>query len=218
MHHRIHAASLSLCLLASIFLPGCASPAAQQKHGTISSLSAASSTNATFCEHKVPKEACTRCNPSLVSQFKAVGDWCAEHDVPESQCFTCHPDLTFAPLPEPPAGADVKRLAQAGEDIGPLSAHAVPGKITLFDFYADWCMPCRQVDAHVYELLRSNPDIAFRKLNLVSWDSPLAKRHLGNVPNLPYVQVLGRDGKPAGSMAGLDLPALDKIIQAARAR
>ena len=26
----------------------------------------------------------------------------------------------------------------------------MPGKVTLFDFYAVWCAPCRKIDAHVF--------------------------------------------------------------------
>lgn len=211
------AALLPLSLLAFGLHAGCA-PAPAARHGALSALSAARSADAAFCPHKVPQAACARCDPALVARFKAVGDWCGEHDVPESQCFTCHPDLTFDPLPEPPSGADVGRLAQAGEDIGPLAAHAAPGKVTLFDFYADWCMPCRQVDAHVYALLATRPDLAYRKLNVVSWESALARRHLAQAPTLPYVLVYGRDQRPVGAMSGLDLPALDKLIEAARAR
>ncbi|HEY4232051.1 MAG TPA: RND transporter [Lacipirellulaceae bacterium] len=53
-------------------------------------------------EHGVPEEVCTRCNPKLVSDFKAKGDWCKEHDCPESQCFVCHPEkeAEFAALYE----------------------------------------------------------------------------------------------------------------------
>jgi thiol-disulfide isomerase/thioredoxin len=214
----LRACAALLPLLTFSSLAGCASPGPTARHGSLSALSAAPSADAAFCAHKVPQAACARCNPALVAQFKAVGDWCGEHDVPESQCFTCHPDLTFDPLPQPPSGADVKRLAQAGEDIGPLGEHAATGKVTLFDFYADWCMPCRKVDAHVYALLAKDSDLAYRKLNLVSWDSPLAKRHLAKVPNLPYVVVYGRDKQPVGAMTNLDLPALDKLIQTARAR
>ncbi len=49
-----------------------------------------------LCEHGVPAELCTRCNPDLIAAFKAMGDWCKEHDVPESQCTKCNPGLTFA--------------------------------------------------------------------------------------------------------------------------
>jgi membrane fusion protein, heavy metal efflux system len=48
------------------------------------------------CEHGVPADLCTRCNPDLVPVFQAQGDWCAEHGVPESQCLVCNPKLTFA--------------------------------------------------------------------------------------------------------------------------
>ncbi|MFP2956637.1 efflux RND transporter periplasmic adaptor subunit [Myxococcus sp. 1LA] len=49
----------------------------------------------TLCEHRVPAELCTRCNPDLIDVFKDQDDWCAEHGVPESQCFQCNPGLTF---------------------------------------------------------------------------------------------------------------------------
>ena len=43
-------------------------------------------------EHYVPEEVCTRCDASLVAEFKAKGDWCDEHELPDSQCFVCHPE------------------------------------------------------------------------------------------------------------------------------
>jgi len=48
-----------------------------------------------LCEHGVPAELCTECNPDLIPVFKEQGDWCAEHGVPESQCLQCNPKLTF---------------------------------------------------------------------------------------------------------------------------
>lgn len=44
-------------------------------------------------EHGVPESICTRCNESLIAQYKEKGDWCNEHGLPESQCFVCHPEL-----------------------------------------------------------------------------------------------------------------------------
>ena len=43
-------------------------------------------------EHGVPEEVCTRCDASLVADFKAKNDWCKLHDRPDSQCFICHPE------------------------------------------------------------------------------------------------------------------------------
>lgn len=44
-------------------------------------------------EHGVPESACTKCNESLIADFKKKGDWCVKHELPESQCITCHPEL-----------------------------------------------------------------------------------------------------------------------------
>ena len=49
-----------------------------------------------LCQHGVPPELCTQCEPALVDVFKAQGDWCEEHGVPESQCLKCNPSLTFS--------------------------------------------------------------------------------------------------------------------------
>ena len=208
--------SAILCLIASI-ISSCAA-AEPTKHGRITTLSAASTPDAKRCEHKVPKEVCARCNPSLVPKFKAAADWCLEHGVPESQCLQCHPDLTFDPLPALPGNADFLELSKEGEDVPALDQHAVKGKVTLFDFYAVWCSPCRKLDAHVFALMGQRKDLALRKLNVVSWETPLAARYLKDVPTLPYVVVYGKDGKRLGAIAGFDLSALDKAIAAASAR
>jgi thiol-disulfide isomerase/thioredoxin len=206
-----------LTAAAALLAAGCAS-SRPTSHGSITTLSAASSANYERCPHKVPKEVCTRCNPGLVPKFKAAKDWCPEHLVPESQCFECHPDLTFDPLPVLPAGADLAELSKEGEDVPSLDPHAVKGKVTLFDFYAVWCAPCRKIDAHVFAMLGKRSDVAVRKLNVVSWDTPLAGRYLKDIPSLPYVVVYGRSGKQVRAVAGLDLGALDRAIAEASAR
>jgi thiol-disulfide isomerase/thioredoxin len=210
--------SRGLCAIALFpILAGCAT-SAPDKHGTVTTLSAASSADAARCPHRVPAEVCTRCNPALVPKFQAAKDWCKEHGVPESQCFECHPDLTFDPLPALPAGADLKEISAQGEDVPALEPHAVAGKVTLFDFYAVWCAPCRKVDAHLFPLLGRRPDLAVRKLNVVSWETPVAERYLRNVESMPYVVVYGRRGQRVAEVAGLDLAALDRAIEKAGAR
>jgi len=198
-----------------------AEPAASpgSSHGTISSLSAAKSADASFCEHRVPADVCTRHHPHLVAEFKAAGDWCAEHGVPESQCYQCHPDLSFEPLPEAPAGADIIKISERGEDVPSLEAHLAAGKVTIFDFYADWCAPCRKIDAHVLTVMQSRSDIAVRKVNVVSWETPIAARLTAwKVAKLPHVIVYGKDGKQVAAITGFDLAALDKAIADGSAR
>lgn len=170
------------------------------------------------CPHGVPPNVCVLCHPDLRARFEAAGDWCGPHGVPESQCFVCHPDLTFDAPVEAPPGADVAHLSRAGEDVAALAAHAVAGKVTIFDFYADWCVPCRKIDAHVFSLMAKRADLAVRKLNVVSWESPLSRHHLADVSGLPYVVVYGRDQKLVRAIAGLDIASLDAAIAEGAAR
>jgi len=177
-----------------------------------------SAPNAERCPHKVPKEVCARCNPALIPKFQAAKDWCKEHGAPESQCFECHPDLTFDPLPPTPAGADLVEISAQGEDVPALEPHVVPGKVTLFDFYAVWCAPCRKIDEHLFPLLGRRGDLAVRKLNVVSWETPVAERYLRNAASLPYVVVYGKRGQRVAAIAGLDLDAIDRAIDKAGAQ
>jgi|GEM_PF-609926 len=187
-------------------------------HGRLSELSRVEG-DIVLCEHKVPERTCTLHHPELVEQFKRAGDWCSPHGVPESQCLKCHPDLTFEPLPKLPSDADVAWVSRGGEDVENLAPHAVTGKVTVFDFYAEWCAACRKVDGHVYKRIAGgDTTLAYRKLDIREWDSPLGKRYLRNVPSLPFVVVYGRDGRLFKTLHGADVAALDAVIAEASRR
>jgi thiol-disulfide isomerase/thioredoxin len=183
------------------------------QHGSMSSMSIASERDWEACEHQVPAEVCVRCHPERIASYKQRGDWCPEHDVPESQCLECHPDLDFSPAEEPPGEADVAVLSQDGADVATLEPHRVIGKFTVFDFRADWCPPCRKVDEHLFAKLETRNDIAVRKLDVASWESPIAERWLRDVPELPYLVVFGPDGRRLGDIAGAKLEELDALLE-----
>jgi thiol-disulfide isomerase/thioredoxin len=205
-------ARIHLCLLILSVLAGCAG---QGQHGDISELTASAGEGARLCEHAVPGEVCTRCHPELEGQFKAVKDWCGPHGVPESQCHICHPDLDFDPLPEVPAGADLRELTEA-EALGELEAQVSAGRVTVFDFHAPWCAPCRKVDAWLRGELQADPALAVRKVHLADWEGPVAAKHLREVPGLPYVIVYDAQGRRVGALHGLDLEALGALVARAR--
>lgn len=115
-----------------------------------------------------------------------------------------------------PAGADVQTVAKEGEDVADLSPYLAAGKVTVIDFSAQWCQPCRKLDEHMVSVLKAQPDVAYRKLDIGDWDTPLAKRYLSNVPALPYVIVYGTKGSRVGEIAGLDLARLDQAIEKGR--
>ena len=122
----------------------------------------------------------------------------------------------YLPQVKPPDGADVATPVVDGSDVPDLAVLLVRGKVTLVDFYADWCGPCRDVDKHVKETLRARTDVAYRRLDVVDWDSPLAAHYMRKVPNLPYVIVFAPDGHKVDAIAGLDLARLDAAIAKAK--
>ena len=114
--------------------------------------------------------------------------------------------------PDPfPSGADVVTLSKDGSAVGPFEKLRVSGKYTVFDLYADWCGPCRQVDARLHEILATRKDVAVRKLNVVDFDTPLARQLGPGFEALPFVVVYSPKGKRT-EISGLDFPKLDKAL------
>ncbi len=119
----------------------------------------------------------------------------------EQGCFRAipgagHGALSSAYKPEPyPEGSDMKIVSANGEAVGDLKKLRVEGKYTVLDFYADWCGPCRLVDAQLREIAGKRDDVAVRKLNIVGFESELAKELGRKLKALPYVVIYDPDGK-----------------------
>lgn len=121
----------------------------------------------------------------------------------------------YVPEAEFATGLDVAKVAEPGQAVV-LRDHLAAGKVTVFDFYAVWCEPCRKVDEHMQAVLAAHPDVALRKIDIVDWDSEAAKQHLTSAPDLPYVVVFAPSGRQVAAISGLHLPELDAAIEKAR--
>ena len=63
------------------------------------------------------------------------------------------------------------------------------------------------------KILGTRTDVAYRKINVVDWSSPVAKRYMKKTPALPYRIVYGKNGKLVGKVLGNKPETLDKLIE-----
>jgi thiol-disulfide isomerase/thioredoxin len=97
-------------------------------------------------------------------------------------------------VPADTGGLDVGDLGKPGEAVELVP---VPGKVTIFDFWAEWCQPCKVLEPALVEIARAHPDlVAIRRIDAVDWDSAAVAKHLApKAYGLPHLKVFDRSGR-----------------------
>jgi thiol-disulfide isomerase/thioredoxin len=99
-----------------------------------------------------------------------------------------------------PLGADFRYLHVDDVRGRDLRAIAVPGKLTLVEFGAEWCAPCREARSGLQELAQRQ-NVAVR---IVDVDECSAFALANRIEGVPAFFVLGRDGRTLARVEGLD--------------
>lgn len=122
------------------------------------------------------------------------------------------------PVASPPPRAAVPALAKsqliARAEPVELTAHLPAGKVTVVDFYAEWCGPCRQLAPWLENFVAGDPDVVLRKVDIVGWQSPVARQY--QIRGVPHLQIYDRHGRKVGEMTGFHEPEFRALIQKAK--
>ena len=121
------------------------------------------------------------------------------------------PAADFAEHPVDERGLDIKTIS-TGQEVA-LERHMVHGKVTIFDYTARWCKPCRILGGRLAEFARREKRIAIRKIDVTEWNTPVVRQHLKGVKGLPYVELFDRKGRRVTS---LEIPRVWKIEDVVR--
>ena len=96
-----------------------------------------------------------------------------------------------------------------------INQHLALGSVTLIDFYADWCGPCRTLSPSLEQMARSDPEIALHKIDIVNWGTAVAQQF--KIHSVPQVNVYDRRGRLLGTVMGADFNRVKSYVAQAKA-
>jgi thiol-disulfide isomerase/thioredoxin len=96
---------------------------------------------------------------------------------------------------------------------GPLVASVlVPGRVTVVDYRADWCAPCKKLAPLLEEWVKTQSGVVLVQVDATDWDPATMERYLPAEPGLPVVDVWGPNGLLVQRVVGPDCFALEALL------
>jgi thiol-disulfide isomerase/thioredoxin len=92
-----------------------------------------------------------------------------------------------------------EKIIGYGQEVS-LEQNLVKGKTTIFDFFSEYCPPCRRISPLLTKLDEKRDDIVVIKVDInrkgvtgIDWASPTAQQF--QLQGIPHFKIYGPDGK-----------------------
>jgi len=95
-----------------------------------------------------------------------------------------------------------------------INQHLALGNVTVVEFYADWCGPCRRLSPSLEQMAQTDPEVALRKIDIVRWGTPVQQQF--NIHSVPQVNVYDRGGRLVGNVFGVDFDQVKAYVAQAK--
>lgn len=83
------------------------------------------------------------------------------------------------------------------------------GKLSVIDFYATWCGPCKAMIPHISKLIKENSDVNFYKVDVDESSDLAIHCQVNSMPTF----IFAKDSKLLDKVVGANPPAVENIIK-----
>ena len=112
-----------------------------------------------------------------------------------------------------PGRGQPSEVISHGEQVD-INQHLALGNVTVVEFYADWCGPCRWLSPRLEQVAQTDPEVALRKIDIARPGTPVQQQF--NIHSIPQVNVYNRGGHLVGTVSGADFNQVKAYVAQAK--
>ncbi len=92
------------------------------------------------------------------------------------------------------------------------------GRVTVVDYWADWCEPCVRLNARLEEARDRLSDVAIVRVDASEWSAERLALEAGGAEGLPVIEVYREDGTLEARLVGSKAEQFEDAVNAAKGR